>query len=657
MAVLDADGVYSKSHPRSDPKSRSDGDYRHESSPSHTRTELTKVRNGLKAYYATEGLSDLILFEVAHLPGGCTIIFRDEDSFRQEAPAPEAIAGREPSDFSPPATTAFQKHREILAKWRPEDSQVPTPVPVRQNEEWEVIDRWNAFPEVPPFEEVRKKIKLRKAFKWTGGAIGFLISLVWALTSPIPRGDWTMRLFSIGFLGYWLGGFGYLGAIWIFQHFVAPKTTTWNWHSSVDVCWAYEPYEDSTILDPHQLFWHPHQPYLYVSRDHQNLTAWKLTSDADDSKRLRHDPVGPSGVQRLFSAGKVEKGFFSHDFFAARSTSSGSSDYTAADQHWTIYDSIGNIEASVLHRYSTFNLFGDGRSNPLRPGRYCKEILCFPSNEVMTLCDLSKMPRYSKIASSDYTKLREYAKSEIPLRMVRVSDTESVGSFAWHPSGAYLAVETNGRLSILNWDGVEVVSEYVPSHGAKFEVKGWNHDASLLALDDKADFVWDARIHKIRPATADERWRIRDEGNIENKLTSCDGLRSFHGRQHKPKYARWGREFSESPSDRLNQALGDVADVAWCPNDPAMFATIGGTECPRDIRIWRLKELFTKRFPSPSIFDDAGSKCRPSVLMFMGFYTRGAADGAICEARQAMLATQSKRTRNDPWGFSRADRG
>ena len=93
-----------------------------------------------------------------------------------------------------------------------------------------------------------------------------------------------------------------------------------------------------------------------------------------------------------------------------------------------------------------------------------------------------------------------------------------------------------GWLHVAHWPNAEVIASWVPvDPNASYAVLGWNSDGTLLALDDKASLVWDARTDEVRRSKPAEQF----------------------------------------------------TDVAWSPNDPTVFASLGGKECPRDFRIWR----------------------------------------------------------------------
>jgi WD40 repeat protein len=149
-----------------------------------------------------------------------------------------------------------------------------------------------------------------------------------------------------------------------------------------------------------------------------------------------------------------------------------------------------------------------------------------------------------------------------------------------HPSGLYLAVEIANRIDILHWDSAEKVlpRSLVASKGEKYQAASWSPDGALLALDQNISQVFDVRTNTIRSCETLERWALQ-ANNLGGKLTSCDGLRRFT----KPP-----RIHSEWLGQQLNKQLAGVTDFAWHPRNPNLFATIGGENCPRTVRVWRL---------------------------------------------------------------------
>jgi hypothetical protein len=85
-------------------------------------------------------------------------------------------------------------------------------------------------------------------------------------------------------------------------------------------------------------------------------------------------------------------------------------------------------------------------------------------------------------------------------------------------------------------------------------------------------------------------WHSR-AGTAFEKFKSCDGLREFIPNEKAVHdWEIFGSE-KEPPAvtgeNNFNFTLPKVADVAWSPHDPNVFVTVGGEDCPRDVRIWR----------------------------------------------------------------------
>ncbi|MSQ48297.1 MAG: serine/threonine protein kinase [Deltaproteobacteria bacterium] len=147
-----------------------------------------------------------------------------------------------PKDIVFPSETRLKLHRDYLANWRP--SKPPKTwqsTPISEDQDWKVIDQWNAFPKLPSFDEVQGKREFRRKLKKTAGGLGVGLALVLVVTSA-GRGqvDW-----GEAFGGFLLGGFilaslGYVGAGLLFDWWARLTTKGWNWNS-----------EDSFVLNRH----------------------------------------------------------------------------------------------------------------------------------------------------------------------------------------------------------------------------------------------------------------------------------------------------------------------------------------------------------------------------------------------------------------------
>ena len=503
--------------------------------------------------------------------------------------ASSASTAPPPKDIVFPSETRLRLHRDYLANWTPlEPPKTWQSTSISDDERWERIDQWKAFPELPSYEEVQGKMKLRRKFKMTGGALGFGLALIMVITSatnaPLNWLDtfvkiaWLDTLVKIAAPIFFLTGLGYLGARWLFDCGAQLTTKGWNSHSSsLDEYWRN--YNSTTSIAPHQLFWHLHAPHLFVSRDHRHMTGWRWIEEksANEKSQYSHKLISDDSV--LFSAGDIDKIFFSDSYdshFLVKSESSYRF-YYIVTKYWTIYDCAGCIRASFvtntwdLHLFGFFRSQGDPHSSPWRPGGQGNEILVFPSSGFLSVCHVSELPESLYFQPrDDYSKIQDFAKATVSLVNIQFSANEFYRSFAWHPSGLYLAIEITGRLYLLHWDSAELVADKQGSE--MYEAVAWSPDGSLLAVDRTFSKVWDIRTGKIRPSAPHERWDYREEGSLDNKLQSCDGLRRFSSQYGDPNFP-------------VN--LEKVTDIAWSPYDPDVFATIGGKDCPRDIRIWQ----------------------------------------------------------------------
>lgn len=475
-------------------------------------------------------------------------------------------------------------YRADVANWKPlKPPKTWESTLISEHEDWKVIDQWDAFPEIPPFKKVKDKIDLRQKFSWAGGVLGFGLTLVLVIiASTLGSFCWLIPLILIAVGGFFLSLFGNELAGRLFDRVVAPSTlsnpSVWNWHS--DSIYTYLNQQSSfgpewnRLLNPKQLFWHLREPRLFATRDHCHFTGWRWETEKVGPKQPEYSHLRISDDSNLFSVGAMNNLFFSDSYnfhFLVKSQSywlgGGGSD------HWIIYDSRGVVQSALPADSSVPQMFGDLRSNPLRPAQshYDTEILAFPSNGILSLCRISKLPKFLNIPGYDVSKLQDFAETTIDLLLLPGAEQNRVGSFAWHPSGRYLVIEISGSLYLLRWNAAQLVASLQSEE--KYEAVAWSPDGTLLAVDRQLSKVWDIRTNEIRPLAPHERWDYRPAGSLDNQLKSCDGLRSFSSHQGGPNFPIKNWE--------------DVTDIAWSPDDPDIFATVGGKDCPRDIRIWQ----------------------------------------------------------------------
>ncbi len=439
--------------------------------------------------------------------------------------------------------TLLQLRLGFLAHWTPsQPPQTRKSTPISQKQDWRVIAQWNAFPDIPSYGEVTKRVAQRQKFRWIVGGLGFGLGVVVA-----GMADGLIAGLFLAFLGFATAG-------WLFDRLVVPcmlpEPSVWDWDSTRPIRLYWTTRAEEAHFDPHQLFWHPHHPYLFVSKDHCHMTGWYWPASEG------HRQI--SGGQKLFSLGSIKKIFFSDDPFLAISESFRWWEHRPTD-HLVLYDSGGNLQTMMTGYGLAMPLqfrgghLMDLRSNPWRPA-HSGEILLRSSWDDLSVSvyHISKLPK-TLLFPEAWSRMQEFAKTTINLTKLRHSEKESVGSFAWHPSGFYLAIEISDRLHLLNWDNAELVL-CPPQDGEKYEAVAWSPDGTLLALDRTFLKVWDVRTNTIRSLAPHECWEYREEGGIGY-------WRTFAGEK--------------------------VTNVARCPYDPDVVATIGGENCPRDIRIWQ----------------------------------------------------------------------
>lgn len=270
-----------------------------------------------------------------------------------------------PKDIVFPSETRLQLHRDYLANWTPpKPTKTWTSVPVSENERWEVIDQWNAFPDLPSFEDVKSKLKLRRKVKRAGGVLGFGLALVLAVTSAVNGHSDLGQAFGIVLLGgLVLALVGYFGAAWLFDQLAKQTIKGWNWHDSFLINEYLRKHLTPLEFDPHQLFWR--EPHLYASRDHCHFTGWHWREEKSTNEKPRYANVRVSDEQTLFSVGAIDNVFFSDSYnshFLAKAESFWWWRIGLATDHWTIYDREGNIRKSIHAHSWNFGLFGNMRS-------------------------------------------------------------------------------------------------------------------------------------------------------------------------------------------------------------------------------------------------------------------------------------------------------
>jgi serine/threonine protein kinase len=101
--------------------------------------------------------------------------------------------GSTPRPIVSPNAPRLQLHRDFLANWTPQLSpRSPTSTPISEDERWEVVDRWSAFPELPTADEVQEKLELRRKFKRIGAWLSFGLTcfIVLVLKVNIAEMSW-----------------------------------------------------------------------------------------------------------------------------------------------------------------------------------------------------------------------------------------------------------------------------------------------------------------------------------------------------------------------------------------------------------------------------------------------------------------------------------
>jgi len=513
-------------------------------------------------------------------------------------PAAPRVVMKSPSDVSAgPRELAYADapalslHRNYLAGWAASHPRpVIRSVPVESRaERWEVVDQWNAFPAMPTIEEVDARIRRRRTVGRIGGrfALGvgsaftilYAVAMVylWTLGETPKDNDWTPVVAALPFCLFLTFLF------WIPCRFIPPmlyrhftKSGVMNWRENDEHYWEQD---GRDLTDPKTLWWHPTGPYphletatesyLYVAKDHKVLRVYAghLRASGDHHHRGDDDRVP------VFSRGLIEEVLSQDTRMLVRSKPRW---FGSLPEHWIAYGSydgsiLADAEGNFLSDFFGWEKVETVKGNPLRPDndhRASSGVVAFNRAgraDMISLRNLSARPTSSKVDET------------LSLKTLLISDQEVVDSFAWHPSGNYLAVSINGRLTILHWDNALVIAHI--DHTAQqfpYEAAGWSPDGALLAVDLAMTKVFDIRTFTMRDCQPHERWTNRNRGELELRRTSADGLRQWHNAED------W------AAPDVAFQLRG-ARDFAWHPTDPELFATVGGPGCERDIRVWRRK--------------------------------------------------------------------
>jgi serine/threonine protein kinase len=502
----------------------------------------------------------------------------------ETAEVPDAIAQPGTRSVKPPTAARQHLHRSYLARWSPTPhAGRPPSTPVSPAEQWEEVARWNAFPDMPSFEDIQAKVNARLRTRNIAAAAALVAGVVAVLfTAARSNLPWIQAPVLALVAGCMLAWPAARLAGWLFDRWARatmPESVFWDWEGrlSFEIQDYWRKRADANHCEPRLLLWHPHQSYLFAARDHCFLSGWRWEED----RRAGH-VYGPSPLvtaQAVFSRGWLKGVVWSETSFLTQAESFWWWKHDLPTDHWIIYDVNGMIRAWIVPRYANLGLFGpleDGAllCNPWRP-KHRNSLLVLPGPDVVATCDPARLPP-GKLLLENCSEINSFAAEHINLSKLRLAQQDVVDSYAWHPSGEYVALALGGRIHVLHWESGELVAMHTPPAGETYGARGWNREGSLLALDSDAARVWDARAGIARASQPNERWAIRAEGSLDRKRTSCDGLRSIEGPGFRPRFGVWDE-------------AGSASDAAWSANDPDVFATVGGEGCTRDIRIWRRK--------------------------------------------------------------------
>lgn len=349
----------------------------------------------------------------------------------------------------------------------------------------------------------------------------------------------------------------------------------------------------TTTLAPKLLAWSPDGTQVAISCDINGILLWRT-----GGQQLQHFHNYSEDAIQGYTKGAIEKAWPNWIFWSADSSlilvlSSISVMSIIGTVHlgnnsvgfWEA-DSRLDILADVMDYYddrrtSTFS--------PWRPGT--QEIMRIPrprrSLQLVNLGSLSSSNRNLDL---------------FPVRAIGFDSILSPGHeakrFDWHPSGKYVAVTVGEGLDsfqtlIVRTDDGEIVAS-TPSPTLSL---GWSPGGRLLLLRmrDGTPIIWDAQTFNVRPLSNAEkatRWaqRILDhQPDYQIRRGATHLPNADRSRVMERDSTSQGTILVRSIATRAVCKRLEATHAAWSPTDPYCFASIGGSDAPNALRVWRLK--------------------------------------------------------------------
>nr|VFK19605.1 MAG: hypothetical protein BECKLPF1236A_GA0070988_102303 [Candidatus Kentron sp. LPFa]VFK34053.1 MAG: hypothetical protein BECKLPF1236C_GA0070990_102413 [Candidatus Kentron sp. LPFa] len=165
-------------------------------------------------------------------------------------------------------------HRKYLSKWATGPSAVKAKMRAREvgrgkSKTWELVDEFDAFPEMPSFEAITRRIEQRdRAKNLFLGAVS-LLALGLAILIGTSVDSIGAGIAALLFLGFLLSG-----VVEKLSERVeaALSTPLWNWSETLHGD-GENLLSHSETFDPKWIYWHPYLPLIFVTKDHLRFNS------------------------------------------------------------------------------------------------------------------------------------------------------------------------------------------------------------------------------------------------------------------------------------------------------------------------------------------------------------------------------------------------
>jgi serine/threonine protein kinase len=496
--------------------------------------------------------------------------------------SPVTSAGDGPRQIDDsPSPARLQLHREFLARVSSDAPTQERDSDVSADESWQAVTEWDSLPGMPSAAEVHRVMRTQvRVVRWSL-LVGLVLGLVVGGTVglSISRNEELISAIIVGLIsGVLCAGVTVTAADSLFKLLLKIRQPNWGWMSSNDaILWEDRIPADTTRLDPQAIYWPANEERrLWLTMRSGRLAVWAITGTDE-----RPQPAFASQVPPVFTGNDYLEGLLISNTLGPRSLVR----LNGPRNDWRIYDRDGQLIEEGPERLvgsfrpATLEIHAGGKKRACNPWRSAPrssncEFLVIQGDD-HALLGIYRGEREAPSGKGSTPPARKI-NDIVSLDRLRLTSKESIGSFAWHPSGSYLALDIEGRVSIINWDTAELIESITPIAGhPAFRAVAWSADGSLLSLDLSGSLVWDTRSRQVSEGTSAGWAAPRDAGNGTDKHRSCDGRRWIDRRDD----GRCTSNFGWSGVD--------VTDLAWSPTDPHAFVTLGSSAGRRQLRLWR----------------------------------------------------------------------